>query len=198
MVAHAFNPSTWESEASRFLSLRPVWFTQWVPGQPGLYRESLSWKKPRVLELVSLGCWSLLVLTLVVRENEKNYPFKNFPVLWSIGLFLIRYFLHLLFKCYPKSPPYLPHPLPYPPTPTSWPWHSPVLSHIKFARPKGLSSQWWLIRPSCDTYAARDTSSGGRGYWLVHIVVPPIGLQIPSAPWVLSLVPPLGDLWSIQ
>jgi hypothetical protein len=25
------------------------------------------------------------------------------------------------------------------------------------------------------------------GYWLVHMVVPPIGLQIPLAPWVLSL-----------
>ena len=31
------------------------------------------------------------------------------------------------------------------------------------------------------------------GYWLVHIVVPPIGLQIPLAPWVLSLASPLGD-----
>jgi hypothetical protein len=41
-----------------------------------------------------------------------------------------------------------------------------------------------LTRPS-DTYAARVTSSGG--YWLVHIVVPPIGLQIPLAPWILSL-----------
>jgi hypothetical protein len=30
------------------------------------------------------------------------------------------------------------------------------------------------------------------GYWLVHIVVPPIGLQTPSAPWVLSLAPQLG------
>jgi hypothetical protein len=28
-----------------------------------------------------------------------------------------------------------------------------------------------------------------RGYWLVYIVVPPIELQIPSAPWVLSLTP---------
>jgi hypothetical protein len=27
------------------------------------------------------------------------------------------------------------------------------------------------------------------GYWLVHIVVPPIGLQISLAPWVLSLAP---------
>jgi hypothetical protein len=35
------------------------------------------------------------------------------------------------------------------------------------------------------------------GYWLVHIVVPPIGLQTPSAPSVLSLAPPLGALCSI-
>jgi hypothetical protein len=26
MVAHAFNPSTWEAEAGGFLSLRPAWF----------------------------------------------------------------------------------------------------------------------------------------------------------------------------
>jgi hypothetical protein len=76
----------------------------------------------------------------------------------------IRYFLHLHFKCYPESPLY-PHPtlLPYPPTPTSWPWHSPVLGHIKIARPRGLSSQWWPTRPSSATYADRDTSSGGTG-----------------------------------
>ena len=40
--------------------------------------------------------------------------------------------------------------------------------------------------------------TGAPGYWLVHIVVPPIGLQIPSAPWVLSLAPPLGALCFIQ
>ena len=28
--------------------------------------------------------------------------------------------------------------------------------------------------------------SRAPGYWLVHNVVPPIGLQIPLAPWVLS------------
>ena len=44
---------------------------------------------------------------------------------------------HLHFKCYPESP--LCHP--YSPTPTSWPWHSPVLGHIKFVRLRGLSSQ---------------------------------------------------------
>jgi hypothetical protein len=34
--------------------------------------------------------------------------------------------------------------------------------------------------------------SKAPGYWLVHNVVPPIGLQIPLAPWVFSLAPPLG------
>jgi hypothetical protein len=28
MVAHAFNPSTWEAEAGGFLSLRPAWSTK--------------------------------------------------------------------------------------------------------------------------------------------------------------------------
>jgi hypothetical protein len=41
MVAHTFNPSTWEAEAGEFLSLRPTWSTEWVPGQAGLYRETL-------------------------------------------------------------------------------------------------------------------------------------------------------------
>jgi hypothetical protein len=58
-----------------------------------------------------------------------------------------------------KSP--IPSPqLPYPPIPTFWPWCSPVLGHIKFASPMGLSFQWWLTRPSFDTYAARVKSSG--------------------------------------
>jgi hypothetical protein len=44
VVVHAFNPSTWEAEAGRFLSLRPAWSTKWVPGQPGLHRKTLSRK----------------------------------------------------------------------------------------------------------------------------------------------------------
>jgi hypothetical protein len=39
-------------------------------------------------------------------------------------------------------------------------------------------------------------SSGGGGYRLVHIVVLPMGLQKPSAPWFLSLAPPLGTVIS--
>jgi hypothetical protein len=44
MVGHAFNPSTREAEAGRFLSSKPAWSTKWVPGHPGLYRETLSQK----------------------------------------------------------------------------------------------------------------------------------------------------------
>jgi hypothetical protein len=49
---------------------------------------------------------------------------------------------------------------PYPPIPIFWPWHSPVLGHIKFACPMDLSFQWWPIRPSVDTYAPRVKRSG--------------------------------------
>jgi hypothetical protein len=48
VVAHTFNPSTWEAEAGGFLSSRPAWFTEWVPGQPGLHRETLSRKKKKI------------------------------------------------------------------------------------------------------------------------------------------------------
>jgi hypothetical protein len=54
-----------------------------------------------------------------------------------LSFFFLRYFLHLHFKCYPQSPLYSPHALlPNPPTPKSWPWHSPVLGHIIFTRPR--------------------------------------------------------------
>jgi hypothetical protein len=47
MVAHAFNPRTWEAEAGEFLSSRPAWSTERVPGQPGLHGETLSGKKKK-------------------------------------------------------------------------------------------------------------------------------------------------------
>jgi hypothetical protein len=42
MVAHDFNPSTWEAEAGRFLSSRPAWSTECVPRHSGPHRETLS------------------------------------------------------------------------------------------------------------------------------------------------------------
>jgi hypothetical protein len=64
----------------------------------------------------------------------RNIFFFFFP-------FFIRYLTHLHFQCYTKSPPYPRPPLPCPPTPPFWPWCSPVLGHIKFASPMGLSFQ---------------------------------------------------------
>ena len=46
-MAHAFNPTTWEAEAGGFLSSGPAWSSKWVPGQPGLYRETLSNKNKK-------------------------------------------------------------------------------------------------------------------------------------------------------
>jgi hypothetical protein len=40
VVVLVFNPSTQEAEASGFLSLRPAFATEQVPGQPGLHRET--------------------------------------------------------------------------------------------------------------------------------------------------------------
>ena len=109
-----------------------------------------------------------------MRRNPSTHSF--IPLVWfGFGWFsfliyfvfffqiiFIRYFLHLHFQCYPKSSPCPLPQLPYPPTPTSWPWRSPVLRHIKFARPMDLSFHWWRTRPSSDSYAARDTS-----YWVL-------------------------------
>jgi hypothetical protein len=44
VVAHAFNPST---EGGGFLSSRPAWSTELVPGEPGVHRETLSKKKKK-------------------------------------------------------------------------------------------------------------------------------------------------------
>jgi hypothetical protein len=43
-------------------------------------------------------------------------------------------------------------------------------------------------------------SSGGTGWFILLfiLIVPPMGLQTLSAPWVLSLVPPLETLCSVQ
>jgi hypothetical protein len=56
VVMHAFNPSTWEAEAGRFLSLRPAGSTEWVPGQPGLHKETLCQKDKTNKKQTMLWC----------------------------------------------------------------------------------------------------------------------------------------------
>ena len=45
--------STREAEAGGFVSSKPACSTEWVPGQPGLHRETLSWKTKRKKKLIS-------------------------------------------------------------------------------------------------------------------------------------------------
>jgi hypothetical protein len=67
VVAHAFNLSTWEAETGRFLSSRPAWSTKWVPGQPGLHRETLSWKRNN----------KKFSLTLKHKQNQNNFIWQK-------------------------------------------------------------------------------------------------------------------------
>jgi hypothetical protein len=58
----------------------------------------------------------------------------------QVFFFLIRYFLYLHFKCYPESSLYpTPALLPYPPTPTSWPWHFPCTGAYRSLQDQGAS-----------------------------------------------------------
>jgi hypothetical protein len=50
-----FNPSTQEAETGRSLSLRPAWFTERVPGQPGLHRETMSGNKQTNKQTTTTG-----------------------------------------------------------------------------------------------------------------------------------------------
>jgi hypothetical protein len=105
-------------------------------------------------------------------------------------IFFIRYFLHLHFKCYRQNPLY-PHPslIPNPPTPDSWPWHSSVWGHMIFTTPRASPPIYGqlshpLLHMQLETQL--------WGYWLVHIVFPPIGLQTHLAPLLFCLAPSLG------
>jgi hypothetical protein len=111
-----------------------------------------------------------------------------------LKIFLLGIFLIYISNAIPK----VPHT--HPPTPL--PTHSPFLAlafpctgAYKVCKSNGpLSSDGRLGHPLIHM----QLDSRAPGYWLVHNVVPPIGLHIPLAPWVLSLAPSLGDLWSIH
>jgi hypothetical protein len=109
-------------------------------------------------------------------------------------LFLI-FLLHIFLNYISNAIPKVPHTLP----PTS------LQNHSHFFGP-GVPL-YWGIYSLCVQWACLSSDgqlghllihmqleSRAPGYWLVHNVVPPIGLQIPLVPWVLSLDPPLGAL----
>jgi hypothetical protein len=108
-----------------------------------------------------------------------------------------------------KNPIPFPHPLlTNPPTPVFLSWHSPTLG--PFTRPRAfplidvpedhpllhIQLEPWV--PLCVHFGWWFSPWELWRYWLVDIDVPLMGLQIPSAPWVLSLAPPLQILCSVQ
>jgi hypothetical protein len=112
------------------------------------------------------------------------------------------------------SPLKIPYPLPHssalqPTHSHSKSWHSPILGYRAFTGPRTsppiddrlvyphLHIQLESHVPPCVFFDRWFTSKELWVYWLVHIDVPPMELQIPSAPWVLSLAPSLGTLCSI-
>ena len=109
----------------------------------------------------------------------------------------------------PQKDPYpLPlHLLPNLPTPTSWPRHAPILRNRTFTINRAcpaidnhplLHIQVEPCVPICVFFDRCLSPREFWQYWLVHIVAPPTRLQIPSAPWVLSLATSLGTLCFIQ
>jgi hypothetical protein len=52
VVAHAFNPSTREAEAGRFLSSRPAWSTEWVQDSQGYSEKPILKKQIVISQLV--------------------------------------------------------------------------------------------------------------------------------------------------
>jgi hypothetical protein len=114
--------------------------------------------------------------------------------------FFIRYFLFYISYVIP-SPGFHPkalYPLSplltNPHTPISWFWHSPSLWHRAFTGASGsppideqlghtlVHMQLEPLVPPCVDFGWWFSPWDLWGYWLVHIVVPPMGLQTLSAP----------------
>jgi hypothetical protein len=109
-------------------------------------------------------------------------------------LFKKYFLLHIFLNYISNSIPKVPHT-----PPTSLPTHSHFFGPgvLLYWGIYSLRVQWASL--SSDGRLGHllihmQLESRGLGYWLVYNVVPPIGFQIPLAPWVLSLAPPLGAL----
>jgi hypothetical protein len=137
---------------------------------------------------------------------------KLFSFSFLLDIFFIYISKFIPFPHFPSENPTITSPLPLftnPPTPASLSWHSPTLGHRAFTRPRAsplidvpeghplLHMQLELWAPPCVLFGWWFSPWELSGYWLVHNVVPTMGLQTPSAPWVLSLAPPLGTPCSV-
>jgi hypothetical protein len=106
-----------------------------------------------------------------------------------------------LHQSHPLSPCLSTHPLPLPcpVIPLHWSIEpsQDLSSHSCPTRPSSATMQLEPWVPPCVLFRWLFSPWEFWWYWLVHIVLP-MGLQTTSAPWVLSLAPPLGTLCSVQ
>jgi hypothetical protein len=92
VAAHTFNPSTREAEAGGFLSSRPAWSTEWVPGQSGLHRETLSRKIKTKQNKTNLYKLTFAYVPTSVFSLSRSSPlsvceFPASPYLFPLSLF---------------------------------------------------------------------------------------------------------------
>jgi hypothetical protein len=119
-----------------------------------------------------INCWLQCVIDTVHIYSFWDNDFKVFiQLMFKFLCFFFNFLLGIFFIYISNAIPKIPYKLlalPYTATPTSWPWYSPVLGHIKFARPKGLSSHMQLetralgvlvISYCCSTYRVTDPYS---------------------------------------
>jgi hypothetical protein len=147
--------------------------------------------------------------------NTPTPIIEHFFSLFFHFLFFLKYFLFKfqmlsLFLIFPLKTPNCPPPVHHPPTPPSYPWHSPTLKYRDFIGQSVslpidelqghslIHMQQYPWIPPCVLFGQWFSPWEIWGYWLVHILVHPMGLQTPSAPEFLPLAPPLGTLCSVQ
>jgi hypothetical protein len=136
-------------------------------------------------------------------------------VIYCISYYIFSLFTFQMLSLFLASPPQIPYSIPLPlltnlPTPASLSWDSPTQGYRAFSGPRAflpinvqqgypllhMQVKPWF--PPCVLFSWWFSPWELWGYCLVHIVVPPMGLQAPSDPSVLSLAPPLGTLCSVQ
>ena len=148
-----------------------------------------------------------------VFQKQRVYAFYVVFIFFFLDIFFIYISNVIPFPSFPSENPLSPFPSPYSPThPLPLPGPGiPLHRGIELSQDQGSLLPLMIDKAIFCYICSRSHGSlhvyswagslvpgSSKGYWLVHIVVPPMGLQAPSAPLVLSLVPSLGTLCSVQ
>ena len=157
----------------------------------------------QISNLTYSSCDFSVLLLMWWQSKSGNFfssRFLSFPF-FLLDIFCIYISTVISFSSFPSktSYPLQPPLLTNQPPPASWPWQDTILGHRTFTGPRAsppiddhldhplLQTQLEPWVPPCVFLSWWFSPRELWRYWLVHIVVPPMRLQTPSAPWVLSL-----------